>query len=113
MNLESSILNSIRLAASPAVIWRNQCGAAMQGDHLIRYGIGNPGGSDLIGLVPVKITMRHVGHTLGRFVAAEVKTKTGVASPAQLAFIRRVTELGGIGGIVTSPAEFQALICDF
>ena len=110
MNLESSIVQNIRLSCAPSVLWRNQCGAAMQGDHLIRYGIGNPGGSDLIGIVPVKITMRHVGHTLGRFVAAEVKTKTGTASPAQLAFIRRVQELGGIGGIVTSPADFQALL---
>ena len=110
MNLESSILQNIRLAASPATVWRNQCGAAMQGDHLIRYGIGNPGGSDLIGLVPVKITMRHVGHTLPVFSAIEVKTAAGRISDAQQNFIDVIRRNGGIAGVARTVAEATALL---
>lgn len=113
MNLESSILQSIRLASAPSVLWRNQCGAYIKDDYFIRYGIANPGGSDLIGITPIRILPQHLGRIIGVFTAAEVKTDTGKPTAAQLNFIDAVIRLGGIAGVVRSPRQFKALIRDF
>ena len=114
MNLESSILQNIRLSAPPGVVmFRNQVGAYKKDDFYIKYGVGGEGGSDLICIVPTLITQRHVGRTIARFGALEVKTKTGHRSPAQINFINRVVALGGIGGFPTCPAEAQAILNAF
>ncbi len=46
----------------------------------------------------------------GRFLALEVKTRTGRATPAQLAFIEAVKGSGGIAGVVRSVDEALALV---
>lgn len=113
MNLESSILQNIRLAAAPATLWRNNSGAYIKDGFFVRYGVASPGGSDLIGFTPVKITMRHVGHTLSVFTAIEVKTKTGRPTLEQQNFLDVVRRAGGIAGIARSVAEAQAIIRGF
>lgn len=103
MNLESSIQNSIRLAASPAILWRNNCGAYMDKNGIfVRYGIASPGGSDLIGFTPVG------GKAI--FTAIEVKTKTGHITPSQQNFIDVVRAAGGLAGIARSAADAQKII---
>lgn len=101
MNLESSILAQIRLAAAPVTLWRNQSGAYMKDGFFIRYGVGQPGGSDLIGITPK-----------GRFVAIEVKTATGRISPDQQNFIDFVRRNGGIAGVARSVADYKRIISD-
>ena len=110
MNLESSILQNIRLAAAPSILWRNNSGAYMKDGFFVRYGVASPGGSDLIGFTPVKITVCHVGRTLPVFSAIEVKTATGRISDAQQNFIDVIRRNGGIAGIARTVAEAKALL---
>lgn len=102
MNFETSILQQIRLAASPSVLWRNNSGSYMKDGFFIRYGVGQPGGSDLIGFTPIG------GKAI--FTAIEVKTAKGTISDAQQNFINVIRRAGGIAGIARSVAEAQALI---
>ena len=57
------------------------------------------GGSDIIGWTPD-----------GKFLAVEVKTKTGRATKEQIRFIDAVNNSGGIAGICRSPEEAIQLI---
>lgn len=103
MNLESSIQNSIRLAASPSILFRNNCGAYSDKNGIfVRYGVASPGGSDLIGWTP--------RGGLAVFTAIEVKTTTGRTTPAQQNFIDVVRAAGGIAGVARSAAEAQRII---
>jgi hypothetical protein len=56
-----------------------------RGDYL-RYGVCNPGGSDLIGWTKD-----------GRFLAVEVKSESGRLTDAQEKFLEVVNEFGGVG----------------
>ena len=102
MNLESSILQQIRLAAAPAVLFRNNSGSYMKDGYFIRYGVGQPGGSDLIGW-----TTRN---GIAVFTAIEVKTATGRVSPEQENFINVVRRAGGIAGIARSVEDARRII---
>lgn len=51
-----------------------------------------------------------VGTQVAIFTAVEVKTDSGRASSAQLNFISRVRECGGIAGIARNPDEARNLI---
>ncbi len=110
MNLESSILQQIRLAAAPAVLFRNNSGSYMKDGYFIRYGVGQPGGSDLIGWKSVRVTQGMVGKTISQFVAIEVKTATGRVSPEQTNFINVVRRAGGIAGIARSVEDARRII---
>ena len=101
MNAETALMHRVMLALSEAgcIVWRNNCGAIQSADgRFVRYGIGNPGGSDLIGICR------------GRFLAVEIKTSKGRATQEQQRFINAVLTAGGIAGIVRSPEEALALI---
>ncbi len=69
-----------------------------------------PGGSDLIGWTPVKITPDMVGKKIAVFTAIEVKTPTGRATDDQINFLHRLAQDGGIGGIARSPEEAVGII---
>jgi len=131
---ESEILNRVRVKCSEVgiVTFRNNSGSAWQGkseltrmtrmgrlepgDVIIRqatfvkYGIANPGGSDLIGWRPVVITPDMVGHKLAVFTALEVKTATGHVEAEQQAFIDSVNQSGGMGQIVRSIDDIELAI---
>lgn len=113
---ESNIQRLVMLAASDAgvTLFRNNIGAYTTPEgYRIKYGVGNPGGSDLIGITPVIITQDMVGRTVGVFTAPEVKTDTGRPTQAQLNFIRVIKENGGIAGIVRSPDDLLELIRNY
>jgi len=67
------------------VLWRNNCGVLPMSDgKRIRFGVGNPGGADLIGCYH------------GRFLAIEIKTRTGKQTEEQRMFQQCVERNGGI-----------------
>ena len=110
---EAAIQQQIRLALSRAgsVMHRNNIGAYRDDQgRVIRYGVGNPGGSDLIGWTPVLITHDMVGGILGVFTAIEVKAPRGRPTEAQLNFLRQVQLGGGIAGIARSTQDALALL---
>lgn len=92
------------LAVCPQVAWaeRMNSGAVkipVPGgkDRFVRYGF--PGCSDIIGQLKD-----------GRFLAVEVKSRTGRATEAQEAFLKRVATSGGVSGVVRSTGDLQALL---
>ena len=109
---EAGVQSACRLAVSKAGgrIWRNNLGAYKdERDNFIRYGLANDSAqlnaviksSDLIGILPIRITQAHVGTTIGQFVAIECKAPDWKYRPnderatAQLKFITLIKALGG------------------
>ena len=97
---EGRIQDAVRIALSVAspeghrlVLWRNNCGVAVTRNATIRYGVGNPGGADLIGLYR------------GRFVAVEIKRPGKKQTPEQLLFASLVRRTGGIYAVIHSVEE--------
>ncbi len=107
---ESRLQRDVRLALSAPgqVFWRNNVGTAEHWsdsladvDH-VAYGVGGPGGSDLLGIVG------------GRFVALELKAPGARTKPARAAaqaqFLRLVRSAGGFGCIVRTVDEALAAV---
>ena len=123
---EAAAQSQIRLAAAQQgiTLWRNQSGACYDDTgRLIRYGLANDSAqlnrrlksSDLIGITPMLIEPRHLGHRVGVFTAVEVK-HPGWKRPgndrerAQAEFIRIVREKGGLAGFATCVDELAMLL---
>lgn len=98
MASEANIQQEIRLALSGAghLIFRNNIGAykCPKTGRLIRYGVGDKGGSDLIGITKS-----------GRFLAIEVKSQTGRVRPDQTNFILAIRSKGGYAGVARSAED--------
>jgi hypothetical protein len=100
---ESQLQDRARLifGADPAIcLWRNNCGVAEIRGHKIRFGVGNPGGADLLGLFR------------GRFIAVEIKTATGRQTPEQRLYQQCVERHGGLYFIVRSENDAGALLAE-
>lgn len=96
---ESAIQDEIRLALGRVpglVLWRNNIGLAELHGRKVRFGVGGPGGADLIGVYR------------GRFVAVEVKTPVGRQSEEQQVFQRLVEAKGGIYVVLRSANDAVA-----
>lgn len=106
---EAAIQQQVRLALSRAgaVSFRNNIGAYTdpKTGRVIKYGVCNPGGSDLIGWTPLVVTPDMVGKQVAVFTAVEVKTPTGRPTEHQLNFIAQVVRAGGIAGIARSSTD--------
>lgn len=105
---EAQVQRQVMLALSDhgCMVYRNNSGQYKTAEgHVVRYGVGNPGGSDLIGITPIKITPDMVGRTIGVFTAVEVKSSTGRASDNQMRFIKNIKNMGGMAGIARSEEE--------
>lgn len=97
---EAQIQDAIRLALNhpDGVWWRNNIGSAERRGVHIKFGVGGPGGADLIGLFR------------GRFVAIEIKTPTGRQFPEQVQFQALVERKGGVYAVLRSVEDAQALL---
>jgi hypothetical protein len=92
-NIQSEIM--LALSGEGCLIFRNNSGSyKTPGGGYVKYGVGNPGGSDLIGVCDG-----------GRFLAVEVKTNKGRPSQAQLNFIKLTNSKGGVSFIARSAEE--------
>lgn len=90
----------IALSDAGCMIMRNNCGVLKNEAGIpVKFGVGNPGGSDLIGITPN-----------GKFLAVEVKTPTGRVRPDQQRFIDAVKKHGGLAGIARSPQDAISII---
>lgn len=101
---EGQLQDAIRLelGARPdlLVVFRNNCGVAqLRGGHSVRFGVGSPGGSDLIGL-----------DRNGRFLALEIKTPAGRLSTEQRRFGELVSARGGLYLVLRSVDDARALL---
>lgn len=110
---EKYLLNQIltRVSLIGARLFRNNCGAVEdKTGRWHRFGICNPGGSDLIGWTPVTVTQEMVGRTVAIFTAVEAKFGSTATTPQQTNFIDRVQADGGYAGIART-AEDAVRIC--
>lgn len=104
--LEVTLMKRIRraLASEPGVlIWRNEVAKAqrLSDGCIMPFGLGR-GSADLVGLVA----------PFGRFLAVEVKRKTGRLSDEQKLWIAVVRRTGGVAGVATSVEEALALVAE-
>lgn len=113
---ESDIQSSIMIALSKAgcTVWRQNVGTGWQG-KMQRLSSGSVvihdprplnaglcvGSSDIIGIAPD-----------GRFIAVEVKSKSGRVSVEQQRFINAVRRKGGIAGVARSVEDALMLLSD-
>lgn len=101
---ERQIIDEILLAATERGdrLFRNNCGRMQTADgRWIKYGVCNPGGSDLIGWTAV--------NGVAVFTGVEVKVGKTLTTQEQWNFVQQVNVAGGIAGIVRSVEEFEAL----
>lgn len=91
------------------ILHRNNCGQ-LKNDRgkWVRYGVGNPGGSDLIGWYPIVVTPEMVSHRVAVFSAIEVKGPGGRLTKEQDNFIRAVVKAGGVAFDARSVMEAQS-----
>ena len=92
-NIQALIL--MALSQAGCLVWRQDTGAYKdpKSGRLIRYGLCK-GSSDVIGICPD-----------GKFLAVEVKTKTGRVRPEQETFIAAVKRAGGRAGVARSVSD--------
>lgn len=98
------MLAEIRLALGRddrVVLFRNNVGVAERGGvRRLRFGVGGTGGSDLVGILA----------PAGRFIALEVKSKTGRVSEIQETFLSLIRAMGGFACVVRSVSDATAAI---
>ena len=105
---ETDLMRRIQVAASNlgARLLRNNVGQLKdRKGKWVRYGLGNPGGADLIGWTPVRITPDMVGRTVAIFTALEVKDPDGTITDEQVVFLAAVQGAGGFAGMARSVTE--------
>lgn len=110
---ETAIQQAVRLAVSQAgaVMFRNNQGAYQDDQgRWIKYGVCNPGGSDLIGWTSIEVTPDMVGQRVAIFTAIEVKTPTGKVTQAQQNFIDQVNKAGGRAGVIRSLSDARSFL---
>lgn len=101
---ESQLQDAIRLELGrdpDLVLWRNNVGLAwMRNGTPVRFGVGGPGASDLVGVFR------------GRAVFVEIKTPTGRQSPEQRTFQQLVERKGGTYVVLRSVEDARAWLAD-
>ena len=98
---EAELMREIQLAVTQEGhrVFRNNIGVCQtKSGEYIRYGVCNPGGSDLIGWTKE-----------GRFLAIEVKAEKGRVSKVQQSFIDTVNRSGGVGIIARSVDDLKTI----
>ena len=98
---EADFMRQCMIEASKlgATMWRNNQGAYKHPKgYYIKYGVCNPGGSDLIGIYRSK------------FTAIETKTLKGKATLEQINFIKFIHANGGLAGIARKIEDVKKIL---
>lgn len=99
MGNERDLIDQLLLATSKEG-WRfarNNSGIAFHKDgSVVKYGLFLPGGSDLIGWIPHRVTAADVGRVIAIFAAIECKTGKQTLTEEQERFLRIVQRAGGL-----------------
>lgn len=109
---ESELLDKILLnfGNGNVRLFRNNVGALQdKRGQWVRYGVCNPGGSDLIGWTRVTITPEMVGKDVAVFTAIEVKAGTK-PTQEQLQFLGAVESHCGKAGVARSLEDAASII---
>lgn len=109
---ETAIQQHIRLALGKlrhVRMFRNNCGKLPdpRTGRWIEFGVGNPGGGDLLGWRTVTVTPEMVGQQVAQFVSLEVKTATGRVRPEQERWRQVVEQAGGVAAVVRSVEDAE------
>lgn len=105
---DSSISDRVllELTAQDWLLWKNPVGSArLDSGQFVRFGVCNPGGSDLIGLRSVVVTPDMVGQRLAVFAAIESKTKNYNVSRPQRLFLNAISRAGGIAQVAKEQTD--------
>jgi hypothetical protein len=107
---ESSIQREIRVRLSQLrkPFFRYQVGTFLSLQGAMVH-IGEKGVSDLIGMTPYVVQPEDVGRTIAVFTALEIKTAKGRLREEQAPFLRMVNSHGGLGAIVRSAEDAEAV----
>jgi len=96
---ERDLIDQLLLATSKEG-WRfarNNSGMAFHKDgSVVQYGLFHPGGADLIGWIPHRVTSADVGRVIAIFAAIECKTAKQRLTEEQERFLTIVSRAGGI-----------------
>lgn len=98
------VVLDVLISDTRCVLWRNNIGLSThwpdgrERARPIRYGVCNPGGSDLLGCFGPRI------------LAVETKTVRGRLSEPQRVFARAITDRGGTYAVVRSEADARGLL---
>jgi len=98
---EADLMRDIQVALSEMGhrVFRNNIGMCRTAEGtMIRYGVCNPGGADLIGWTKD-----------GRFLAVEVKGPKGKLTAEQTNFLNAVNEFGGVGICAHSLTDIEII----
>lgn len=112
--IQSEIFKSI--GGRPDVrVFRNNVGMARHTGtgQIVKYGVCNPGGADLIGWTIKRITRDMVGKAIAIFTAIECKRPGKKPSDAQDNFLNQVKGAGGISGVARSEADANKIIDNY
>ena len=109
---ETAIQQHIRLALGKlrhVRMFRNNCGKLPdpRTGRWIEFGVGNPGGGDLLGWRTVTVTPEMVGQKVAQFVSLEVKTATGRVRPEQERWRQVVQQAGGVAAVVRNVEDAE------
>ena len=110
---ESPIIKRVlrRCSRGLSRLFRNNVGVYKdKAGNWIRYGVGGPGASDLLGWRQVIIGPEHVGSTIAQFLAIEVKRPGQRLTEKQARFGKMVSDAGGVFGVAHSPEEAEQII---
>jgi hypothetical protein len=110
---ETPILKRIlrRCSRGASRLFRNNVGTYQdQAGNWIRYGVGGPGASDLIGWRQILIQPEHVGMTIAQFLSIEVKQPKKKPTTLQTQWGNMVSGAGGCFGVAHSPEEAEDII---
>lgn len=119
MKYERASQNDIflRIGSRPDCrLFRNTIGMAVKASgEKIKFGLCNPGGSDLIGWTRIKITPEMVGRTMAVFTAIESKRPGWKPNQkwdlgSQNNFIGQVLAAGGLAGVARNVEEAKKII---
>lgn len=105
---ETPFMHKVMLAVTEigARVFRNNVGMLKdRHGNRVKYGVCNPGGSDLIGWQSIEVTPEMVGKKVAVFLAIETKAGIYKATDDQRKFLLAVRDAGGIAMLVHEDDE--------